>query len=147
MKMVSKTKPPIFLIKKKKFLARKRTISPSVITNKKIEKEKPIETSNELPKEPLNNSVNFENINKSKLKSVKWTEKEDNLLIKCVETFGEGKWNEMEKCFLGRTRKQIRQRYISNIKLKKITEKDNQKTDLNQSISSIEEKSIDINME
>ena len=151
MKMVSKTKPPIFLIKKKKFLARKRTISPSIITNistsnspnKKIEKDKPIETSNELPKEPLNNSVNFENINKSKLKSVKWTEKEDNLLIKCVETFGEGKWNEMEKCFLGRTRKQIRQRYISNIKLKKITEKDNQKIYLNQSISSIEEKSID----
>ena len=147
--MESKIKRPIFLIEKKTFLAKKRILSLSNIAdlstcnspNRKLVKDSPIEISNELPKEPLNDSVNIQNINQSILKSVKWTEKEDNLLIKCVNKFGEGKWNEMERCFIGRTRKQIRQRYISNIKIKKISEKINQTISLNSSISSIDESS------
>ena len=147
--MESKIKRPIFLIEKKTFLAKKRILSLSNIAdlstcnspNRKLVKDSPIEISNELPKEPSNDSVNIQNINQSILKSVKWTEKEDNLLIKCVDKFGEGKWNEMERCFIGRTRKQIRQRYISNIKIKKISEKINQTISLNSSISSIDESS------
>ena len=147
--MESKIKRPIFLIEKKTFLSKKRILSLSNVAdlstcnspNRKLVKDSPIEISNELPKEPLNDSVNIQNINQSILKSVKWTEKEDNLLIKCVNKFGEGKWNEMERCFIGRTRKQIRQRYISNIKIKKISEKINQTISLNSSISSIDESS------
>ena len=90
--------------------------------------------------ETINNSVETQNINKTILKKVKWTEKEDNLLMKCVNKFGEGKWNEMERCFLGRTRKQIRQRYINNIKIKKISEKLNQKISLDLTSSSLDEK-------
>ena len=123
MKMESKNKNPIFLIEKVKFLSKKRALSLTNIANlstsnspnKKIINEKPNEVSKEYQEETINNSVEAQNINKTILKKVKWTEKEDNLLMKCVSKFGEGKWNEMERCFLGRTRKQIRQRYINNI--------------------------------
>lgn len=74
---------------------------------------------------------------------MKWTKNEDNILINCINRFGEGKWNEMERCFIGRTRKQIRQRYINNIKMKKISENMNQTITLNSSSSSINEKIID----
>ena len=148
MKMESKNKNPIFLIEKVKFLSKKRALSLTNIANlstsnspnKKIINEKPNEVSKEYQEETINNSVEAQNINKTILKKVKWTEKEDNLLMKCVNKFGEGKWNEMERCFLGRTRKQIRQRYINNIKIKKISEKLNQKISLDLTSSSLDEK-------
>ena len=148
MKMESKNKNPIFLIEKVKFLSKKRALSLTNIANlstsnspnKKIINEKPNEVSKGYQEETINNSVEAQNINKTILKKVKWTEKEDNLLMKCVSKFGEGKWNEMERCFLGRTRKQIRQRYINNIKIKKISEKLNQKISLDLTSSSLDEK-------
>ena len=150
MKMESKVKPPIFLIEKNKFLAKKRTSSPSNLTNlstsysqnKKKLKEEPKEISNQLSKEPLKNPVNIQSINQPKLKNSKWTQNEDNFLIKCVNKFGEGKWQEMERCFIGRTRKQLRQRYISILKVKKISENKNQIISLNSSFSGIDEKLI-----
>lgn len=150
MKMESKVKPPIFLIEKNKFLAKKRTSSPSNLTNlstsyslnKKKLKEEPKEISNQLSKEPIKNPVNIQSINQPKLKNVKWTQNEDNILIKCVNKFGEGKWQEMERCFIGRTRKQLRQRYISILKIKKISEKTNQIISLNSSFSGNDEKLI-----
>lgn len=151
MKMDIKVKPPIFLIEKNKFLAKKRNSSPTILTNlstsnspnkKKIE-EGPKEISFQLPKEPIKNLINIQAINQPILKNVKWTKNEDNTLINCINRFGEGKWNEMERCFIGRTRKQIRQRYINNIKMKKISENMNQTITLNSSSSSINEKIID----
>ena len=150
MKMESKVKPPIFLIEKNKFLAKKRTSSPSNLTNlstsysqnKKKLKEEPKEISNQLTKEPKKNPVNIQSINQPKLKNVKWTQNEDNYLIKCVNKFGEGKWHEMERWFIGRTRKQLRQRYISILKIKKISENTNQIISLNSSFSGIDEKLI-----
>ena len=151
MKMDTKVKPPIFLIEKNKFLAKKRNSSPTILTNlstsnspnkKKIE-EVPKEISFQLPKEPIKNLINIQTINQPILKNVKWTKNEDNILINCINRFGEGKWNEMERCFIGRTRKQIRQRYINNIKMKKISENMNQTITLNSSSSSINEKIID----
>lgn len=148
MKMDTKVKPPIFLIEKNKFLAKKRNSSPTILTNlstsnspnkKKIE-EGPKEISFQLPKEPIKNLINIQTINQTILKNVKWTKNEDNILINCINRFGEGKWNEMERCFIGRTRKQIRQRYVNNIKIKKISENMNQKISLNSSSSSINEK-------
>ena len=150
MKMESKNKNPIFLIEKTKFLSKKRALSLTNIANlstsnspnKKIINEEPVEVNKGYQEETINNSVETQNINKTILKKVKWTEKEDNLLMKCVNKFGEGKWNEMERCFLGRTRKQIRQRYINNIKIKKISEKLNQKISLDLTSSSLDEKKI-----
>ena len=151
MKMDIKVKPPVFLIEKNKFLAKKRNSSPTILTNlstsnspnkKKIE-EGPKEISFQLPKEPIKNLINIQTINQPILKNVKWTKNEDNILINCINRFGEGKWNEMERCFIGRTRKQIRQRYINNIKMKKISENMNQTITLNSSSSSINEKIID----
>ena len=151
MKMDTKVKPPIFLIEKNKFLEKKRNSSPTILTNlstsnspnkKKIE-EVPKEISFQLPKEPIKNPINIQTINQPILKNVKWTKNEDNILINCINRFGEGKWNEMERCFIGRTRKQIRQRYVNNIKIKKISENMNQKISLNSSSSSINEKIID----
>ena len=151
MKMDTKVKPPIFLIEKNKFLAKKRNSSPTILTNlstsnspnkKKIE-EVPKEISFQLPKEPIKNPINIQTINQPILKNVKWTKNEDNILINCINRFGEGKWNEMERCFIGRTRKQIRQRYINNIKMKKISENMNQTITLNSSSSSINEKIMD----
>ena len=151
MKMDTKVKPPIFLIEKNKFLAKKRNSSPTILTNlstsnsptkKKIE-EVPKEISFQLPKELIKNPINIQTINQPILKNVKWTKNEDHILINCINRFGEGKWNEMERCFIGRTRKQIRQRYINNIKMKKISENMNQTITLNSSSSSINEKIID----
>ena len=48
----------------------------------------------------------------------------------------------MERCFIGRTRKQLRQRYISILKVKKISENKNQIISLNSSFSGNDEKLI-----
>ena len=42
-----------------------------------------------------------------------------------------GNWNQIEKHFIGRSRKQIRQRYISNAKIKKISEEIRQNISIN----------------
>ena len=144
MKMESKIKPPIFLIEKNDFLSKKRIISLSNFANlstsnspnKKDLKENSVISNTESSNEPMTNSLNISIIDKPNIKKVKWSEYEDNLLIKCINKFGVGKWNEMERCFIGRTRKQIRQRYISNIKLKSLKEKKEQNISLNSSTSS-----------
>ena len=144
MKMESKIKPPIFLIEKNDFLSKKRIISLSNFANlstsnspnKKDLKENSVISNTESSNEPMTNSLNISIIDKPIVKKVKWSEYEDNLLIKCINKFGVGKWNEMERCFIGRTRKQIRQRYISNIKLKSLKEKKEQNISLNSSTSS-----------
>ena len=127
-------KPPIFSIEKisNDLLNKKRNItlnnnqltSPnSFIQEKNIEKK--------LSSNNLNNSKN--NIiestgdlsvsnTKSFFKKGKWSEDEDILLMKYVSKFGVGNWNKIEKHFIGRSRKQIRQRYINNVKIKKISE-------------------------
>lgn len=148
MEMELKDENLFSLIEKEKFLAKKRNpsstnianLSTSNSPNKNLIKETLIEIDNELPKEPLKNPVNIQNINKLKLKNVKWTEKEDNLLIKYVNKYGEGKWNKIEKCFIGRTRKQIRERYINNLKIKKISENIKQTISLDSRSSSIDGK-------
>ena len=144
MKMESKIKPPIFLIEKNDFLSKKRIISLSNFANlstsnspnKKDLKENSVISNTESSNEQMTNSLNISIIDKPIVKKVKWSEYEDNLLIKCINKFGVGKWNEMERCFIGRTRKQIRQRYISNIKLKSLKEKKEQNISLNSSTSS-----------
>ena len=57
-----------------------------------------------------------ESNSKSFFKKGKWSEDEDILLMKYVNKFGVGNWSQIEKHFIGRSRKQIRQRYINNTK-------------------------------
>jgi hypothetical protein len=65
------------------------------------------------------------------IKKGKWSEEEDKSLIKYVNRFGVGNWNKIEKYFVGRTRKQLRQRYINEIQIKKISEYSNDNIDNN----------------
>ena len=142
MKMNMKVKSPIFLIKKISFLTKKRNFSASNLDNlstsyspnKQLMKEN-IEITDEEKKNGTNkDSVKIiQNNNNTNSKKIKWTQNEDNLLIDCVNKYGIGKWNEMKNCFIGRTRKQIRQRYIIIIKKKKISENIEQPISLNTS--------------
>lgn len=122
-------KPQIFLIEKNYLLTKKRNlsitsnanVSPIIPVKKKcvktdlIQKNNDRIDSNNLLGEIRNNNIPI-------FKKGKWSEDEDNLLIKYINKFGVGKWNKIERFFVGRTRKQIRQRYISNIKIKKISD-------------------------
>ena len=149
MKMKMKVKSPIFLIKKISFLNKKRNFSASNLDNlstsyspnKQLMKEN-IEITNEEKKNGTNkDSVKIiQNNNNTNSKKIKWTQNEDNLLIDCVNKYGIGKWNEMKNCFIGRTRKQIRQRYIIIIKKKKISENIEQPISLNTSTLTDDEK-------
>ena len=149
MKMNMKVKSPIFLIKKISFLNKKRNFSASNLDNlstsyspnKQLMKEN-IEITDEEKKNGTNkDSVKIiQNNNNTNSKKIKWTQNEDNLLIDCVNKYGIGKWNEMKNCFIGRTRKQIRQRYIIIIKKKKITENIEQPISLNTSTLTDDEK-------
>ena len=116
-------KDSIFFIEKKPYLNRKRNISLDnqlTLNNSQISQEQlfQIDTS----KSNSSNTGETTNIPKPILKKGKWSEEEDNLLIKYINKFGVGKWNKIERYLIGRSRKQIRQRYISNIKIKKISE-------------------------
>ena len=116
-------KDSIFFIEKKPYLNRKRNISLDnqlTLNNSQISQEQlfQIDTS----KSNFSNTGETTNIPKPILKKGKWSEEEDNLLIKYINKFGVGKWNKIERYLIGRSRKQIRQRYISNIKIKKISE-------------------------
>ena len=149
MKMNMKVKSPIFLIKKISFLNKKRNFSASNLDNlstsyspnKQLMKEN-IEITNEEKKNGTNkDSVKIiQNNNNTNSKKIKWTQNEDNLLIDCVNKYGIGKWNEMKNCFIGKTRKQIRQRYIIIIKKKKISENIEQPISLNTSTLTDDEK-------
>ena len=144
-----KVKSPIFLIKKISFLNKKRNFSASNLDNlstsyspnKQLMKEN-IEITDEEKKNGTNkDSVKIiQNNNNTNSKKIKWTQNEDNLLIDCVNKYGIGKWNEMKNCFIGRTRKQIRQRYIIIIKKKKISENIEQPISLNTTILTDDEK-------
>ena len=139
MKVNMKVKPPIFIIKKMNFLTKKRNISASNLENlstsnspnKQLKKEESKKINEEKQSESINNSVKIQNNNQTNSKKIKWTQNEDELLMDCVNKFGLGKWNEMKNCFIGRTRKQIRQRYIIIIKKKKISEDKVQPISLN----------------
>ena len=149
MKMNMKVKSPIFLIKKISFLTKKRNFSASNLDNlstsyspnKQLMKEN-IEITDEEKKNGTDkDSVKIiQNNNNTNSKKIKWTQNEDNLLIDCVNKYGIGKWNEMKNCFIGRTRKQIRQRYIIIIKKKKISENIEQPISLNTSTLTDDEK-------
>lgn len=145
-------KPQIFLIEKNYLLTKKRNlsinsntnVSPIIPVKKKCAKEDLIQKNND--KIDSNNSYGeIRNNNIPIFKKGKWSEDEDNLLIKYINKFGVGKWNKIERFFVGRTRKQIRQRYISNIKIKKISDEITQNISYNSysSSSSDEEENKD----
>ena len=123
-------KPSIFLVEKNYFLSKKRNISlsnkPNLTTSmsphKKMKQSDSISNNKDKIIESNNNSNEVKPINTPMLKKGKWSEDEDYLLMKYVKKYGEGKWSKIGNYLIGRTRKQIRQRYISNIKIKKISE-------------------------
>ncbi len=129
------TKSPIFIIEKKSFLSKKRNLSlsnqqilsTSSSPNKKDKQLKLISTERSGIIESNNIIEENHNISTPIFKKGKWSEEEDNLLKKYIKKYGEGKWSQIEKGFIGRSRKQIRQRYISNIKIKKIVEEKKEK--------------------
>ena len=139
MKVNMKVKPPIFIIKKMSLLTKKRNISASNLENlstsnspnKQLNKGETKTIIEQKKNESINDSVKIQNNNQTNSKKIKWTQNEDELLMDCVKKFGLGKWNEMKNCFIGRTRKQIRQRYIIIIKKKKISEDKAQPISLN----------------
>ena len=145
-------KPQIFLIEKNYLLTKKRNLSNTSNTNvapiisgkKKCAKDDLIPKNNDNI--DSNNSLGeIRNNNIPIFKKGKWSEDEDNLLIKYINKFGVGKWNKIERFFVGRTRKQIRQRYISNIKIKKLSDEITQNISYNSysSSSSDEEENKD----
>ena len=139
-------KSSIFIIEKKSFLSKKRNLSlsnqqilsTSSSLNKKDKQFKLIYTERNGIIESSNIIEENNNINMPIFKKGKWTEEEDNLLKKYINKYGEGKWSQIEKRFIGRSRKQIRQRFISNIKIKKIFEEKKEKI-LNDLYSSSDE--------
>ena len=139
-------KPQIFLIEKNYLLTKKRNLSinsntnvaPIIPVKKKCGKGDLIQNNND--KIDSNNSCGeIRNNSIPIFKKGKWSEDEDNLLIKYINKFGVGKWNKIERFFVGRTRKQIRQRYISNIKIKKISDEITQNISCNSYSSSSDE--------
>ena len=147
---VIKLEESIFSIDKNPYLNRKRNIS---FNSQLSEKNSPSPKKQLFQVESLTNNQNTItetndivkdktfNINKPIIKKGKWTEEEDSLLIKYVNKFGVGKWNIIERYIVGRTRKQIRQRYINNIKVKTISEEIKQNISCNSDSSSDEDES------
>ena len=147
---VIKLEESIFSIDKNPYLNRKRNIS---FNSQLTEKNSPSPKKQLFQVESLTNNQNTitetndivkdktYNINKPIIKKGKWTEEEDSLLIKYVNKFGVGKWNIIERYIVGRTRKQIRQRYINNIKVKTISEEIKQNISCNSDSSSDEDES------
>ena len=142
----SKLKPTIFSIEKNKLLCKKRNLSLNnqlTPTNSFIQENQCFEnisTNNiksHITESKINTTGDIQPCIKPLFKKGKWSEEEDNLLMKYVNKFGVGKWNIIEKHFIGRSRKQIRQRYISNIKIKNVSE------DINQNIPYYSESSSD----
>ena len=91
-------KDSIFFIEKKPYLNRKRNISLDnqlTLNNSQISQQQlfQIDTS----KSNFSNTGETTNIPKPILKKGKWSEEEDNLLIKYINKFGVGKWNKIER--------------------------------------------------
>jgi hypothetical protein len=130
----SNIKTNIFIVEKNFFLSKKRNISlinkpllPNAISPSEKVKETDLFTNDKNNiSESNTNSNDNKTINTPIIKKGKWSEEEDYLLMKYVKKFGEGNWNKIGNYLIGRTRKQIRQRYISNIKIKKKSEEKNQ---------------------
>ena len=149
MKVNMKVKTPIFFIEKMKLLTKKRNLSITKLENlstsnspnKQLMKKDINIINEEKQNESINDSVTIQNNNQMNSKKIKWTQDEDELLMDCVNKFGLGKWNEMQHCFIGRTRKQIRQRYIIIFKKKKISENKIQTISLNSTTLTDDEKS------
>ena len=147
---VIKLEESFFSIDKNPYLNRKRNIS---FNSQLSEKNSPSPKKQLFQVESLTNNQNTitetndivkdktYNTNKPIIKKGKWTEEEDSLLIKYVNKFGVGKWNIIERYIVGRTRKQIRQRYINNIKVKTISEEIKQNISCNSDSSSDEDES------
>ena len=133
--LTTSQKTPIFRIEKSRFLSKKRNLSlsnqqnlsTSSSPNRKMKQSDIFFIEGNTLAESNNIIQENNNINQPIFKKGKWSEEEDILLKKYIKKFGEGKWSKIEKIFIGRTRKQIRQRYISNIKIKKIPEEKNEK--------------------
>ena len=148
MKVNMKVKTPIFFIEKMKLLTKKRNLSITKLENlstsnspnKQLTKKDINIINEEKQNESINDSVTIQNNNQMNSKKIKWTQDEDELLMDCVNKFGLGKWNEMQHCFIGRTRKQIRQRYIIIFKKKKISENKIQTISLNSTTLTDDEK-------
>ena len=148
MKVNMKVKTPIFFIEKMKLLTKKRNLSITKLENlstsnspnKQLTKKDINIFNEEKQNESINDSVTIQNNNQMNSKKIKWTQDEDELLMDCVNKFGLGKWNEMQHCFIGRTRKQIRQRYIIIFKKKKISENKIQTISLNSTTLTDDEK-------
>ena len=133
-------KDSIFFIEKQPYLNRKRNNSINSelsLKNFQIPEEQSFQI--ESAKNISFNTGETTNILRPILKKGKWSEEEDNLLIKYINKFGVGKWNKIERYLIGRSRKQIRQRYISNIKIKKISEEIKSNISYNSESSSDEE--------
>ena len=144
-----KLKIIIYPIEKSPYLSRKRNLSlnsrkclnNSPSPKKKLFKIDSVDNNQIESNDNLTGkSTDF---NRPFLKKGKWSQEEDNLLIKYISRFGVGKWNKIEKLFIGRTRKQIRQRYINNYKIKKLSEELNQNITYNSAYSSDEEENED----
>ena len=148
MKVNMKVKTPIFFIEKMKLLTKKRNLSITKLENlstsnspnKQLTKKDINIFNEEKQNDSINDSVTIQNNNQMNSKKIKWTQDEDELLMDCVNKFGLGKWNEMQHCFIGRTRKQIRQRYIIIFKKKKISENKIQTISLNSTTLTDDEK-------
>ena len=133
--LTTSQKTPIFRIEKSRFLSKKRNLSlsnqqnlsTSSSPNRKMKQSDIFFIEGNTLAESNNIIQENKDINQPIFKKGKWSEEEDILLKKYIKKFGEGKWSKIEKIFIGRTRKQIRQRYISNIKIKKIPEEKNEK--------------------
>ena len=139
--LTTNIKLPIFFTEKNIFINKKRNLSlsnqSSINTSSSPNKKY---NQSELITDSANNFQNIKNMpNETVIKKGKWSQEEDNLLKKYVNKFGEGNWSKIERFFIGRTRKQIRQRYISNIKIKKISEDNKEKISIDSCSSSDEE--------
>jgi hypothetical protein len=143
----SNIKTNIFIVEKNFFLSKKRNISlinKPLLPNAISPSEKVMETDlftndkNNIIESNTNSNDN-KTINTPIIKKGKWSEEEDFLLMKYVKKYGEGNWNKIGNYLTGRTRKQVRQRYISNIKIKKKSEENNQNISCESYSSSDEE--------
>lgn len=145
--LTTSQKSPIFRIEKRRFLSKKRNLSlsnqqnlsTSSSPNRKMKQSDIFFIEGNTLAESNNIIQQNKNIKQPIFKKGKWSEEEDILLRKYIKKFGEGKWSKIEKIFMGRTRKQIRQRFISNIKIKKLAEEKNEKISLDLYSSSEEE--------
>lgn len=115
----------IFYIEKVPLLQRKRIISmdkeeqkEKYLKSKEYMKMKCISSKRKRKEKNIYGRRTLRNKKKNIIlyKRGKWSEEEDNQLLKYIKMYGEGKWHIIEKYFQGRNRKQIRQRYINYLK-------------------------------